>query len=176
MFAEIVVAPRGAIPADDVDLAVEVSQFGQQVMQQVELPDVIVLLVAGTMVTKKMIKHRNAITAVLKPFFDARRVEDFARAFDERHVTWSQYRTFKECVEQDPDCSTDNPMFSMVDHPGQGAYLTPGNPTAFSNIERRAPGAAPRLGEDTDAILSEIGYADGEIARLRDDRIVAGPS
>jgi len=121
-------------------------------------------------------KHRNAITAVLKPFFDARRVEDFARAFDERHVTWSQYRTFKECVEQDPDCSTDNPMFSMVDHPGQGAYLTPGNPIAFSDVERVTPGAAPRLGENTDEILSEIGYADGEIARLRDDRVVAGPS
>jgi len=53
MLAEVVVAPRGAIPADDVDLAVEVSQFGQQIMQQVELPDVIVLLVAGTVVTKK---------------------------------------------------------------------------------------------------------------------------
>jgi len=29
-------------------------------MQQVELPDVIVLLVAGTVVTKKMIQRRNA--------------------------------------------------------------------------------------------------------------------
>jgi len=120
--------------------------------------------------------HRNAISAVLKPFFTTHGIEDFARAFDARHVTWSQYRTFKECVEQDPDCSTDNPMFSMVDHPGQGAYLTPGNPIAFSDVERVTPGAAPRLGENTDEILSEIGYADGEIARLRDDRVVAGPS
>ena len=52
----------------------------------------------------------------------------------------------------------------------------PGNPIAFSNIERFAPGVAPRLGENTDEILSEIGYADGEIAKLRDDCIVAGPS
>ena len=37
-------------------------------------------------------------------------------------------------------------------------------------------GIAPRLGENTDEILSEIGYADTEIARLHDDRIVAGPS
>ncbi len=121
-------------------------------------------------------KHRHAITAVLKPFFDSHSVEDFAKSFDERGVTWSLYRTFKQCVEQDPDCSTDNPMFSIVDHPGIGAYLTPGNPIAFSNVERVPPGVAPRLGENTDAILSEIGYADGEIAKLRDDRIVAGPS
>ena len=121
-------------------------------------------------------RHRHAITAVLKPFFDTHCIEDFAKTFDEHGVTWSRYRTFKECVEQDPDCSTDNPMFSVVDHPGIGSYLTPGNPIAFSNIERVSPGPAPRLGENTDEILSEIGYADGEIAKLRDDDIVAGPS
>ncbi|WP_294533549.1 CoA transferase [uncultured Rhodoblastus sp.] len=121
-------------------------------------------------------KHRHAITAVLKPFFDTHRIEDFASSFDEHGVTWSPYRTFKECVEQDPDCSTDNPMFSVVDHPGVGSYLTPGNPVAFSQVERIPSGIAPRLGENTDEILSEIGYAEGEIARLHDDHIVAGPS
>ena len=121
-------------------------------------------------------KHRHAITAVLKPFFDTHRIEDFAKTFDERGVTWSQYRSFKECVEQDPDCSVDNPMFSIVDHPGIGAYLTPGNPIAFSEVERVPPGVAPRLGENTDEILSEIGYSEGEIGKLHDDSIVAGPS
>jgi 2-methylfumaryl-CoA isomerase len=120
-------------------------------------------------------RHRHAITAVLKPYFDGHRIEDFAKTFDERGVTWSRYRTFKECVDEDPDCSTDNPMFSVVDHPGIGSYLTPGNPIAFSNVDRVAPGIAPRLGENTDEILDEIGYTGCEIAALRDDGIVAGP-
>ena len=34
-------------------------------MQQVKLPDVIVLLVAGTVVTKKMIQRRNALRKIL---------------------------------------------------------------------------------------------------------------
>ena len=119
--------------------------------------------------------HRHAITDVLRPFFAARRVGDIAAAFDEKGVTWSRYRTFRQTVEEDPDCSVDNPMFSHVDHPGIGAYLTPGNPIAFSDVERIPPARAPSLGENTDEILAEIGYDDGEIAGLHDDSIVAGP-
>lgn len=121
-------------------------------------------------------KHRDAITAVLRPFFAARAVADFAAAFDKASVTWSRYRTFREAVEQDPDCSTDNPMFSMLDHPGIGAYLTPGNPIAFSGVERIAPTRAPSLGEHTDEILDEIGYSAREISALHDAEIVAGPA
>lgn len=119
--------------------------------------------------------HRQAITAILKPFFTARTVEDFAKAFDKAGVTWSRYRSFAEAVAEDPDCSVDNPMFSMLDHPGIGAYLTPGNPIAFSGVERVAPRRAPSLGENTDEILVEIGYSEGEIAALHDSNIVAGP-
>jgi len=120
-------------------------------------------------------KHRHDITEVLKPFFEERTVEHFAQSFDSHGVTWSQYRTFKETVDQDPDCSLDNPMFSMLDHPGIGSYLTPGNPIAFSDVERIPPTRAPSLGENTDEILAEIGFSEIEVARMHDDRIVAGP-
>ncbi len=120
-------------------------------------------------------KHRHAITAVLKPFFDNRRIEDFAQSFDSRGVTWSRYRSLKEAVEQDPDISTDNPMFSMLEHPGIGSYLTPGNPIAFSDAERVAPTRGPSLGEHTDELLAEIGFSNTEVAALHDDKIVAGP-
>lgn len=120
-------------------------------------------------------EHRHAITAVLKPFFDSRRMEEFEATFTERSVTWARYRTFAQAVREDPDISTDNPMFSMLEHPGIGTYLTPGNPISFSDAERIAPVRAPSLGENTDEILSGIGYSDGEIASLHDDLIVAGP-
>jgi 2-methylfumaryl-CoA isomerase len=119
--------------------------------------------------------HRHEITAVLKPFFETHALAQFESVFNAKGVTWARYNTFRDVVETDPDCSTANPMFSLLDHPGIGAYLTPGNPIAFSAVERIPPVRAPSLGENTAEILSEIGYSDGEIAKLHDDKIVAGP-
>ena len=119
--------------------------------------------------------HRHAITAVLQPWFDTTPYEAAAKALSEASCTWSRYRTFRQTLDEDPDCSTDNPMFSMLDHPGIGPYLTPGNPIAFSDVERIPPTRAPSLGENTDEILAEIGFTDGEVARLHDEGVVAGP-
>lgn len=119
-------------------------------------------------------RHRAEITAVLKPFFAARGVADFAASFDRIGVTWSKYRSFAQVVAEDPDCSADNPMFSLLEHPGIGAYLTPGNPIAFSGVDRIPPQRAPSLGENTDEILAELGYSDREVGAFHDAHIVAG--
>jgi len=120
-------------------------------------------------------KARHAITEIFKPWFSARRIDDFSKAFDKQGVTWSIYRSFAQVIAEDPDCSTDHPMFSMMDNPGIGTYLVPGTPINFSASERRPPQRAPYLGENTDELLAEVGYSDAEIGRLHDRQIVAGP-
>lgn len=121
-------------------------------------------------------KARKDITAILEPWFRARRVEDFARSFDEHGVTWSEFRSFARAVAEDPDLSTRNPMFELLDQPGVGRYLAPGTPLAFSAFAREPPRPAPTLGEHTEEILAEVvGLGPAEIASLYDDRIVAGP-
>jgi 2-methylfumaryl-CoA isomerase len=118
-------------------------------------------------------KARKEITAMLEPWFRARKVEDFAQSFDENGVTWSVFRTFKQVVEEDPDCSP--PMFSMVEQPGIGSYPVPGSPFEFSAFGRLPPKRASVLGEHTDEILSEIlGLSDTAISKLHEDKIVAG--
>ena len=121
-------------------------------------------------------RHRAAITPILAPFFAARRVEDFARAFDRAGVTWSQFRSFAQAVAQDPDLSTDNPMFTDLWQPGLGHFPVPGSPFAFSAQPRQRPVAAPELGEHTEEVLADIaGLQGGEIARLFDSGVVTGP-
>ncbi|MBK9180518.1 MAG: CoA transferase [Acidimicrobiales bacterium] len=121
-------------------------------------------------------RARKEITAILEPWFRARTVEEFAPSFDAAGVTWSQFRTFEEVVRDDPDCSPENPMFSMVDQPGIGRYPVPGTPLDFSAFERTEPAPAAVLGEHTDEILSTVlGMSDTEISALHDAQVVGGP-
>jgi len=52
----------------------------------------------------------------------------------------------------------------------------PGSPLSFSEIARQKPEPAPRLGEHTDEVLSEVlGMTSHDIGLLHDKGIVAGP-
>ena len=120
---------------------------------------------------------RELLGATLKPWVLARTLEELRDTFDRHGVSWGPYQTFTEMVERDPRCSTVNPMFAEVDQPGIGTYLMPGSPLAFSGAERLRPKRAPLLGEHTDEVLAGVlGLSDGEIGRLHDQGIVAGPT
>src|ERR1700733_7119165 len=65
VFPQVVVAPGGAVAADDVDFAIRTAQLDQQIVQKIELLQVIVLHVAGAMVAEKMVQLRNLIRLIL---------------------------------------------------------------------------------------------------------------
>jgi 2-methylfumaryl-CoA isomerase len=113
---------------------------------------------------------------VLKEWMVTRTVPEIGEIFDRHGVSWGPYQTFREAVNEDPRCSTANPMFEELEQPGIGTYLTPGSPLDFSALERVPPTRAPLLGEHTDQILGEdLGLSETQIGRLHDDGVVAGP-
>ena len=121
-------------------------------------------------------RHRAEITAALAPWFAARPLSEVGPALSQAGCTWSEFRSFARAVAEDPDLSTDNPMMANVAQPGIGTYPVPGLPTAFSGFPRETPAPAPRLGEHTEEVLAEVGgLSSGEIGRLMDRGIVAGP-
>ena len=119
---------------------------------------------------------RHEITEILRPWFAARRVDEFAETFEARGLTWSIFRSVKEAVRDDPDLSEANPLFSMLDQPGLGRFPVPGHPGAFSATPRIEPAPAPQLGEHTEEILGDVAHlSDTEISRLFDKGIVRSP-
>jgi len=121
-------------------------------------------------------RARHEIAKALEPWFHARMLGEVREVFDKHRVAWSPYRTVRQVVESDPECSIENPMFSMVEQPGIGTYLMPNSPLQFGAAPRLAASRAPLLGEHTDEILSTVlELSDGEIASLHDERVVEGP-
>ena len=77
-------------------------------------------------------------------------------------------------VEDDDDCSLDNPMMSMIHQPGIGEYLASGSPVRFDSGLNLEAKPAPQLGQHTEEILKQdLGLGDAEVGRLLGDGIVA---
>lgn len=65
-----------------------------------------------------------------------------------------------------------NEALIEYDHPDAGRLRQARPPARFSNAQIQAPNGAPRLGQHTDEILSELGIATEDIARLRQGEII----
>ena len=118
---------------------------------------------------------RAELCAVIEPWVAARAAVDVATALKAAGALWAPYLTFRELL-QDRDAVHDNPLFTVIDQPGIGSYPVAATPLQFGAVSREPPKPAPLLGQHTDEILSGIlGLPAHEIARLHDEKIVAGP-
>jgi len=119
---------------------------------------------------------RHAIAAVLEPWFAKRTLAEVGAAFEGSGILWGPYQDFRQLVRDDPQCSPANPIFGQVDQAGVGPLMVNTLPLDFAGTNRRPAVGAPRLGEHTEAALTEIlGLPSAEYARLHDAGVVAGP-
>jgi formyl-CoA transferase len=58
-----------------------------------------------------------------------------------------------------------------VDHPTRGKYLSVGNPIKLSDSPTEVT-RSPLLGEHTEEVLTELGFATAEIAGLREKKVI----
>jgi 2-methylfumaryl-CoA isomerase len=117
---------------------------------------------------------RDAIAALLARWCGGKTLAEIREAFDSAGVLWGPFQDFGELVRDDPRCSPQNPLFAEIDQPSNGRYPMPGLPLEFSGSPRQPTRPAPRLGEHTEQVLSEVlGLSSGEIARLREAGIAA---
>jgi 2-methylfumaryl-CoA isomerase len=120
--------------------------------------------------------HREDLFGVVERAVVRRRFSELPGLFDKLGVCWGEYQTVQEALQNDPRLSSANPMFERLSHPSGETYLAAGFPGIFSGLDRSPVRAAPRLGAHTDDILAtELGLSSGEIGRLHDGGIVAGP-
>jgi len=117
---------------------------------------------------------RDRLRQLFTPWFAGRTLDEVAGVLDAEGVCWGPYRTFLEMLDEDPRCSTANPLFAALDQPGVGRHLVPGSPLAFAGNDDRGSATAPRLGEHTEQVLADdLGLGAAEVTALVDRGVVA---
>jgi formyl-CoA transferase len=113
------------------------------------------------------------------------RLKEVFAAVEAWTVTKTKFEAMEELNQHDIPCG---PILSMeelaaepslrttgtiveVDHPGRGKYLTVGNPIKLSDSPTEVK-RSPLLGEHTDEVLAELGFAAGEIAEMRTQKAI----
>jgi 2-methylfumaryl-CoA isomerase len=119
---------------------------------------------------------RDAIAALLEPWFAARPRPEAERVLEQHKVCWGRYSTVRELLAADARVSAANPVFERITTPGVGEHLSAGAAVRVGGMERERTTPAPRLGDHTDEVLHGVlGLDSGAIGRLHDAGVVAGP-
>ena len=117
--------------------------------------------------------HRDRLVPLVEQAVAGRTAAELAPLFDRLGVCWGPYRTMREAAD-DPALVRANPLFAEVEQPSAKRFPIPGAPVTIPQAERLPPPRAPRLGEHSDEVLSEVlGMASGGIRRLHDAGLVA---
>ena len=122
-------------------------------------------------------EHRDRLFPLVEAAVARLSVAEAGALFDKNGVCWSQYRTLRQALTEDPRLSPDNPLFAPLDQPSGLRYPAPGAAATFEERQRLPLTRAPHLGEHSDEILAAwLGLSAGEIGRLHDQGLIAGPS
>jgi len=112
----------------------------------------------------------------LKEIFD--RIEDWTKTktkfeamdiLNEHDIPCGPILSMKEIADEPSLRATGTVV--EVDHPTRGKYLTVGNPIKMSDSPSDVK-RSPLLGEHTDDVLAELGYAADQIAALRSEKVI----
>ncbi len=119
--------------------------------------------------------HRAELYPLFEQAFAAKDARELTPAFDAGGVTWGAYQTLEAALD-DRRLYKDNPLFENIRHPSGLSYPAPGAMATIPQDARKPVAAAPRLGQHTDEVLADVlKLSSGEIARLHDAKVVAGP-
>ena len=110
-------------------------------------------------------KERRAnareLAAELETAFEQLPFAEIARRLDAADLVWAAFQTPAE-VDADPQIAAAGAFVEVEDGQG-GTYRSPASPAVFPGEPQKPRPRAPRIGEHTREVLSEIGYSSDEI-------------
>jgi crotonobetainyl-CoA:carnitine CoA-transferase CaiB-like acyl-CoA transferase len=165
-----VVYPYGLFHAADGDVAIAPSTpaIVERLMAELGLADL--LQDPDFAGNAQRVRNRERLKALVNAKIAERTVADWIGRLNRAGVPCGRVMDLAE-VFSDPQVQAQE-MVLEADHPGHGPVRMTGFPVKLSATPARLRRPAPALGEHTDAVLREAGYAPDRIAALRQAGVI----
>ena len=111
------------------------------------------------------LQRRAELTALLAPVFRTRTLADWMARLEAHDVLCAPVNRYAD-LPRDPQIAASHLLVEQ-EHPRAGRFRTLDTPIRFDRTPGGIRTPAPGLGEHTDAVLSEAGLTEAEIASLR---------
>lgn len=116
-------------------------------------------------------ERRDEIFRLVREHLKGRTTREWLERFDE-HDIWAGPVYRYEDVVDDPQVRHNGALVTY-EHPTEGQVTTPGFPIRFARTPSEVRNGAPLTGEQTHAILADLGYTEDAVRELLDHGVVA---
>lgn len=123
--------------------------------------------------TNTRFEHRAELIAAIEEVTVTEPTDHWIELLQSAGVPCSKIQNYAE-VYSDPHLLARD-YFWEAPHPTIGSVRQLGSPMRFSSTRVRQDRAGPLFGEDSEAVLRELGFGEDEVARLRAQHVILTP-
>ncbi|MBE3075167.1 MAG: CoA transferase [Actinobacteria bacterium] len=115
-------------------------------------------------------QHRDVLSPMLNEAFASRTYAEWETRLRGEKLMYGPILSPLDVIE-DPQALV-NDFFAEIDQPDVGHIRLINAPTKFCQDPASIKSPAPRLGEQTEEVLSGLGYDPGEVSQLRESNVI----
>lgn len=159
------VVPYGRFEAADGHLVIapHVGAFWEKLCHAIGRPDLLVNPLYRDMESRK--QNRASLEALLSDIFKTRSRAEWSKILVEHDVPNASVNSVEEAIEM--LVHQERGFIKSFEHPTAGTVRVIGSPLQFGDEFDQPMRAPPLLGQHTDEVLTELGYAQKDIDALR---------